>query len=128
MDSMANNKYYSYYLLLNHWLESNHYGHTCVDFFEEEKISTIAIYGMSDMANRLIEELKGSNIKVVYGIDRDVAVTTTGMSDIYSPDECLPEVDAVVITPINAYEQIRALLEQKLSSRFYSLEEVIWSI
>ena len=122
------NKYYDYYLLLNHWLEAGHYGHSSAEYFEQAGMKNIAIYGMGDLANRLMEELKGTDITVAYGIDRDAAVSVSRIGEVYSPQDQLAEVDAVIVTPITAYECVKDLLQEKMQAKIISFEEVIWSI
>lgn len=128
MVAETQNKYYDYYLLLNHWLEAKHFGHNAAEYFVEEGYKNIAIYGMGDLANRLCEDLANSKICVSYGIDRDVAVSISRLSEVYAPEDELKAVDVVVVTPFHAYESINIQLREKLSCPIISLEEVIWSI
>lgn len=121
-------QYEDYYHLLNHWLEAKNYGASARDYFLANGWKNIAIYGMGDLANRLMEDLGNSDIGVKYGIDRDAAGTVARISDIYSPNDKLPEVDVVVITPFYAYKPIQEMLKKKLDCPVISLENVIWSI
>ena len=116
------------YLMLLHWLEAIHLKHDIVDFFLEEKIKNIALYGMGDLANRLIDSLSGTSVNICYGIDRDAAGTVCRISDIYSLEDVLPIVDAVIVIPFYAYDDIKKSLENKINTRIISIEEVIWSI
>ena len=67
----ANNKLSDNYQLLNHWLEVKNEGKSLAGYFLEMGYSRIAIYGMAELANRLTEDLAGSGVEIVYGIDRD---------------------------------------------------------
>lgn len=117
-----------HFQLLNHWLEIKNEGKSTASYFEEMGYYHIAVYGMAELANRLAEDLAGSSIQIVYGIDRDVCCTIARIGEVYSPEDDLPEADAVIVTPYASYEGIRAVLEKKLECPIVSLEDVIWSI
>lgn len=122
------NKLTDQYLLINHWLEAKNFGKSVSDFCVLEGYRHIAIYGMADLANRLMDDLKDSEIIVDYGIDQDVSCSIARIENVYSLEESLPMVDAIIVTPIHAYSAIKTDLERKLSCPVISLEEVIWSI
>ena len=97
-------------------------------YFEDMGYHHIAIYGMSDLANRLMEDLEGSSVHIDYGIDRDICCSNTRIEDIYFPEDELPGTDVIVVTPYSAMESIKAMLERKVDCPVISLEEIIWSI
>lgn len=80
---------------------------------------------MGRMAKHLINELRASDkVKIVYGIDR-MASIMEGEFPIYSLDEKLPNVDAIIVTVIAEFDQIRETLEKKTDCLIISLEDVI---
>ena len=122
-------KYYAYYQLLNQWLNCREIGKQTVDFFREEQISSIAIYGMGDLADRLMDSLKDSGIEIRYGIDQDVCCTNARIAEVYSPDDPLPEVDAIVVTPFTSFKEIQdLLLSHHCACHLIPLDEVIYSL
>lgn len=121
-------RYQHAYLLLLHWLEALYLKHSAAEFFVDAGYGKIAIYGMGDLANRLIDDLRGSAVEVCYGIDRDPAGTVCGIEMIYSPDDVLPAVDAVVVTPFYAFDAVRESMGGKPGCSLISIEEVIWSL
>ncbi|MCI8557553.1 MAG: hypothetical protein HFI19_07285 [Lachnospiraceae bacterium] len=121
-------KLQDHYWLLNHWLEFKNEGKTAASYFEDMGYHHIAIYGMSDLANRLMEDLEGSSIQIDYGIDRDICCSNARISDIYFPEDELPKADAIVVTPYSAMESISAMLKSKVDCPVISLEEVVWSV
>ena len=121
-------KFTDFYQLMNHWLEIRSLDKSIALYFKEQEYHKIAIYGMADIANRLYEELKETDIQIVYGIDRDVCCTGARVENIYSLQDKLPEVDVIVVTPFYAYENIKRDLEKKVTCPIVSIEEVIWSI
>lgn len=122
------NKYYDYFQLMNRWMACRNEGKGVEKYFEESGISKIAIYGMGDLADRLAEELQGSRINVVYGIDKEVCCTNSRVTEVYSLEDAWPSVDAIVITPFRAVPQIEQELRKKCPYRLLSLEEVIYSL
>ena len=83
---------------------------------------------MAELANRLLDDLAGSNIIVDYGIDRDVSCTIGRISEIYSLEDDLPETELIVVTPYSSFESIKEILKKKTSCQMISLEEIIWSV
>lgn len=128
MKSESQERYQHAYLMLLHWMEALQSGHSAAEYFTDAGYGSIAIYGMGDLANRLMEDLQGSGVRVCYGIDSDVARTVSRIGDIYSLKDGLPRVDAVVVTPFYAFDRICEDLKGKLDCPFVSIEEVIWSI
>ena len=121
-------KYFYYFQLLNRWMIGRQEGKRAADFLREEGMEKIAIYGMGDLANRLAEELQGSDVHVLYGIDRDVCCTNSRIAEVYSPEDALPEVDGIVITPFRSLAGIKRLLEERCPYRLLSLEDIIYSL
>jgi len=116
------------YLMLLHWLNALYLGHNVRDYFVGEGINTIAIYGMGELANRLIDGLRDSDVEVLYGIDRDPACASGNVDRVYSIDENLPKVDAIIVTPFYVFDQVRDMLTSKICARIISVEEIIWSL
>lgn len=117
-----------HFRLLNHWLEIKHEGKSIASYFEEIGYKHIAVYGMAELSTRLSEELEGSSVTIDYGIDRDISCSMARIKEVYYPEDPLPEVDAVVVTPYSSFKSIKAVLERKLECPIISLEEIIWSM
>lgn len=117
-----------HYDLLNHWLEIKNEGKSVASYFEDMGYRHIAVYGMAELGNRLIEDLEGSSVCVDYGIDRDVCCSIARMDEVYFPEDDLPRTDAIVVTPYSAFGAIKKQLEGKMNCPIISLEEVVWSV
>lgn len=117
-----------HFQLLNHWLEIKNEGKSVTSYFKEIGYHHIAIYGMAELANRLSEELSGSDICIDYGIDRDICCSSARIDKVYFPEDNLPETDVIIVTPYSSFETIKQVLEAKVDCPIISLEEVIWSI
>lgn len=117
-----------HFQLLNHWLEIKNEGKSVTSYFKERGYHHIAIYGMAELANRLSEELSGSDICIDYGIDRDICCSSARIDKVYFPEDNLPETDVIIVTPYSSFETIKQVLEAKVDCPIISLEEIIWSI
>lgn len=120
-------KFKNYYNLLNQWLILKQSGKSLADYFENNNIKKIAIYGMGELGNRLLDELKDSEIEVKYGIDKQADYTYADI-DMVSLDDDLEEVDAIVVTAIFAFEEISDELGGITSYPVLSLEDVIYEL
>lgn len=113
------------YEFMNRWLMLKQQGVSLSLFFEHKKIKTIAIYGVHNMGQRLYDELQDSRITVKYGIDRSSKKPKWGVPVLH-PNDALEMVDAVVITPVFDFLEIRDSLYATLSCPMFSIEEVLF--
>ncbi|WP_418967025.1 glycoside hydrolase family 99-like domain-containing protein [Butyribacter intestini] len=122
-------KFRRYYELYNQWLKLKNDGYKLGTFFVQNGYKKIAIYGMGEIANRLIEELEESSVDILYGIDKNMSQAFAEI-DIIGMDECdrFDDVDCIVITPVHVYEKIKKDLEKKTKAIIYSIEEILNSI
>lgn len=119
-------KYRAYFNLLNKWVFLKKRGIFLATYFENEKIETLAIYGMGEIAHRLQEELSGAALKISYLIDQkaDMMKGKTHIP-IYSPDDNLPDVDAIVVTPFYSFAPIYLKLRKMINCRIISISDVL---
>ena len=120
-------KHLALFLMMNQWVKVKQEDKNISEYFEENNIKRIAIYGMSYVGERLIEELKVSNIEVAYGIDREAKALNMDV-EVVTLDDDLKEVDAVVVTAITFYEEIAEKLEKKLKCPVISLEDILYEV
>ncbi len=118
-------KEYFMYEFMNRWLQLKQRGICLSTFFKHKKINSIAIYGAHHMGERLYDELFGSEVVVKYAIDRNS--NRPGWEiPILQPDGLLGEVDAVVITPVFDFLDIKNSLSSRLSCQMFSIEEILF--
>lgn len=119
------NKFVSYFNVLNKWIQLNNRGISIDTFFEERGYKEIAIYGLGELGNRLYEQLKDSKqVAIKYGIDKQKEKGIEGLR-LYRPGEALLPVDAVVVTSIFDFENIKKTLALQIDCPIFSLEKVI---
>lgn len=114
----------SYYHLLNNWLRLKQQRGTITDYFVKNEIHSIAIYGYKELGERLYDELRNTEIEVKYIIDKNISKVQAEV-DVYSPDEELPKVDAIVVTATYYYDEIEDELYDITECPIISLEDVL---
>lgn len=119
------NKYKRYYMLAICWMDLLENGFTLDKYFEKNGFKHIAVYGGRDMGQHLIKQLKGTGIMVDYMIDRTICLDPYETIPVYQPDDKLPVVDAVIVTPLWDYSKIKEQVSRQLSCPIISLEDVV---
>ena len=127
MQVSRTNKFKKYFDLLDKWLGTIEKGKDISDFFRKYHYSKIAIYGMGVLGRHLYYALKETDIDVIYAIDQNQQINSQGLKT-YTMQDKLPKVDAIVVTPVFAFEEIESKLSQKAEYPIVSLEEVIYEI
>lgn len=122
--SFYEDKYYRYYQLLNKWMHIRNQNRNVEDYFIKKKFYKIAVYGIGGMGRHLLDELNDSAIEIMYTIDQDKSLSYLEVEN-KSLDNELLEVDAIIVTPIFYFSEIRKKLKEKIKCPIISLEEVI---
>lgn len=120
-------KHLALYLMMNRWVEIKQEGKSLVDYFKKKNYKSIAIYGMNYAGERLLNELKNGEIIVKYGIDQRADEIDTDIDLITMNDE-LPEVDAMIVTPIFFFDEIQDKLSEKMDCPIISLEDILYEL
>lgn len=120
-------KFKNYYNMLNHWLALKQEGKSLETYFVENNIKTLAIYGVGEMGNRIYDELKDSEIVVKYGIDKSGGGTFADL-EIFTLEEDLEEVDAIIVTAVFAFDEIEELVSKKVTCPIISLEDIVYKV
>lgn len=115
------------FLMMNRWVEVKQDGKNLADYFREKGYKSIAIYGMSYAGERLLHELKDSDIEVKYGIDQKADEIYTDV-DVLTMDDELPGVDVVVVTSIYFFDEISEKLADLMDSPVISLEDILYEM
>ena len=82
---------------------------------------------MSYVGETLLDELKGTDITVRYGIDKN-SDTIYSDVDIVSVEDDLESVDAVVVTAITFFDEIEEKLSTKMDCPVISLEDILYEV
>lgn len=130
--SVLEGRYKSYYQLANQWLMNKNEGKQVSRYFEDNDIKSVAIYGMGTLGELFYEEIKDSNVKVGYFIDKNSDILCYGMDEVpitsiedISEQE---EVDAIIVTPVFDFDAIQEDLEKVTDIHLISLEDVVYGL
>lgn len=121
------NKHLELFLMMNQWVKVKQEGKNLSEYFERNGYKKIAVYGMSYAGETLVDELKGTNIEVVYGIDRNADSICSDLMIVTMEDD-LSEVDVVVVTAISFFDEIEEKLAQKLDCPAISMEDILYEV
>lgn len=87
-------------------------------------IESVAIYGIGKAGRWLYSVLEGSRIKIVYTIDKN-------HNNINLPIECVSNsnisdnVDAIIITPLPSYLEMKKQIEQRYTGKILSIIDIV---
>jgi len=119
------NKYKKFYSLLNKWLDLKGIGQNLSTYFMVKGYKDVVIYGFAELGRHLYRELKSSEINVVAIMDRKKGIICDDVELIYS-DSMVPKCDAVIVTAVSDFDNIKEKLKVDESVAIISLQEVIF--
>ena len=120
-------KHFGLFLLMNQWVKIKQEGKSLAHYLEKQGYKKVAVYGMSYAGETLVDELKDSCIQVTYAIDKNAGTVYENVN-IVSPEEGLENVDAIIVTAITFYEEVKENLTKKISVPILSLEDLLYEI
>ncbi len=114
------------FLMMNQWVQVKQEKKSLADYMAGKGLCNIAIYGMGYAGKTLLKELEGSSVHVSYVIDMGNPAIENYR--VYTLDDEMPDVDAVVVTPIYDFDEIEKKLSQKLDCPLVSLDDILYRI
>lgn len=120
-------KYLTLFLMMNQWVKVKQADKKLEQCFTQKGYRRIAIYGMSYVGETLVRELKDTDVKVIYGIDRNAGGLSCDV-EVFSVEDALESVDAVVVTPITYFQEIYQQLSKKLDCPIISMEDILYDV
>lgn len=109
------------------WMCMKSKGKTIAGYLTEKGYRSIAIYGMHYLGECLLEELKESGIEVRYAIDRNAASLYADV-DILTLDDNIPKVDAVIVTAIWSFDEIKKSISEVAEYPVLSLKDIVYDM
>lgn len=125
-DNHTLKKITGYYHLLNQWVALKQKKKTVADFFRQNNYKTVAIYGMKELGERLLDELEDTEIVVKCIIDQD-AIAIDKSIQVLHPDDTIPDVDVIVVTASYYFGEIVRKMEGKIYNDIVSIDDVVYS-
>lgn len=120
-------KHLSLFLMMNQWVKVKQEGKNLAEYLQKNGYKEIAIYGMSYAGETLVDELKDTEVKVAYGIDRKAEDIYANV-EMFSLEDDLARVDAVIVTAITFFDEIEEKLSEKLDCPILSLEDILYEV
>lgn len=121
---LLSEKHLALMLLYDQWLKAKQHGKSIAGYLKQNNFNTVAVYGMSYVGERLYDELKDTGIEVKYAIDRN-AESIYSELDVLLPEDNLPEVEVIIVTPVYFYHEIEEMLTQKTNIKVLSLKNIL---
>lgn len=123
----TSDKYLELFRVMSQWIQAKQEGKNLSSYFIRYGYFRIAIYGISRAGELLINELKETEIKVAYGIDRNAAITHSEIR-IVSTVDSWEIVDAVIVTAISSFDEIKEEIAKKLDCPIISLKDILYEV
>lgn len=107
------------------WMSIERAGCGICSYIRQKGYNTIAVYGLSYLGKCLVDQLDGSDVKVMYGIDNGTVQFHFDIPTFTMSDE-LPDVDAIIVTPVYSFEEIKESLSKKVTCSILSLADIVF--
>ena len=119
------NRYRKKYEFMYQWMKLKQNGIELIEFFQDRKLESIAIYGMGDLGELVYKELEDNRI-IKFGIDRQLKQNKI---PIYSLENVKEKVDAIVITPVLITDEIEDQIYEILGEQTtFVFEEILFEL
>lgn len=112
------------FAIMNKWTKIKQEQKSLIDYFEKHSYRKIAIYGMGSVGIRLVSELKDTDIQILYGIDKNKDNVYSDIPICFFEDEML-QVDAIVVTVIGQFDEIKEALLKRVNCEILAIEDVL---
>lgn len=115
--------------LICQWMKLKIQGISLMEFFQDRGIRSIAIYGMGEIGQLMYDELAMENETLIrYAIDQS-GMRYVESLPTYCLDRNLPEVDAIVITPVLITDQLEEKIYETLGECVtFVFEELLYEL
>lgn len=121
-------KFVDYFNLFDSWLAAKEENRNIAGLLADHGITKVAVYGGGKVGNHLLAELKNTEVSVSYIIDRKCKTVSERDIPVYDPDSIAKvseKVDAVIVTAVFDFANIKESLAGKITCPVLSLNEVL---
>jgi len=116
-------KFKQFYRLLIEWVNSYQNKQYLVDYLKSNNIKTVSVYGYAELGKLVINELKGSSIEIIEILDKRELQSVT-----VNPSYGQRVVDAVIVTAVFYFDDIKEELVKLGYKNVLSLQEIIYML
>lgn len=120
-------KFTDYFYLFDKWFTAKEQNHGMADLLAAHGFKEIAVYGIGKVGKHLLAELKDTDITVKYIVDRKsggVYENDIPVYDLDSLGDNTERVDAVIVTAVFDFHDIRECIMDKLTCPIVSLNDI----
>lgn len=123
-------RYMDYYMVLNEWMAEKQCNKSIEQYLINKNVSSVAIYGMTELGCRLYDELKDGEVEVICAIDKGTFCCQIPGLKMIKPEEIEDEplfetVQLIVVTPFSAIQSIKEDLRKHTPCEIWSLKDII---
>jgi len=118
------NKFKKNFFLLDKWMTVCEQGGDIQQYLINKSYKQIAVYGEGPLAEHFCRQLKDTEYKIKYVIDKSAYTSKNGVPMYRTVPKDI-KVDVIIVTPIWDYINIKDELERQTESDIVSLEEVV---
>lgn len=111
------------YRLVLYWLKNPN---AVLDYLKANGYKKIGIYGARYLGDCLVEQLQDSEIEVICVVDQNHRELCYSSIMVLSPDDELPQMDALVVAAPISFENIKEKMSKKTCSPILSLAKIIY--
>lgn len=128
-DDIGNKKFLKMVHIYDLWMYLKNRNAKISDFLIYNNIHKIVIYGMGYIGSRLLDELSGSNIQVLFGLDQEGDAIQTRVpvyrigEDVVKNE--INDADIVIVTSVNAKEEVENDVKKISNVPVILFEEII---
>lgn len=120
-------KHKALFLMMNQWVKVKQEGKSLSEYFVKNGYKRIAVYGMSFAGETLLNELKETEVRVLYGIDKNAEGIYLDLN-VFTLEDSLDEADAIVVTAVFYFDDIKNTLSKKFNCPIISLEDILYEM
>ncbi len=110
--------------LMTDWMGLIQQKESIAGYCKKKNWRRIGIYGMHYIGELLYHELTAHGVKVAYGIDQTITSVEMPVK-VYQPVDKLPEADAIIVTPVFWYLDIKNTLMGQTDCEIVSMREIL---
>ena len=123
-ERLKSRKFFSMFRVMDKWMEAKQNGKSMAQGLLKCGYSTVAIYGIHYLCERLVAELKESGVTVLYAIDKNISSSNSGIQ-VFRPDGTLPQTDVIIVASTIYFYNMKQKMQGKVSCPIISIEEAV---
>ena len=117
-------KFRLFYHFLISWLYTRQDGKSIAQYLLKHGFSSVSIYGYAEIGQLLYRELSDSDVKVIEILDRRSLNVSSEVS-VVKPEEGDISIDAVIVTAISSFDEIKNNLLRMKYRNIISLSDIV---